>query len=176
MRRLLVIVALAAAVWFGWQRLFPSDTAQIEALFGRVAESLTNEDASEDATGAGRAGGLEALARVAALQNEFTVDATVDGGAPFQRLAGRQAIVAAAARVRAGVRNLAVRFPDIAMEFGDNRDEAHAQVTAEARFDEESGVRATDIRELQVTLVRIDGEWKIKSVTATSPLERLDER
>lgn len=165
---MLLFIVVAAAGGFGWAWLFPSDEAQIEDTLHRVAAALSN------ANGQGKGSGLEGLARVAGLQNEFAADAQVDAGPPFAKLTGRQDIVAAAARVVASVRNLEVRFPDIDTEVAGDRLTAASTVTAEARFDEASGARAIDARELAVTFTRVDGRWLIQSVTSVAPLQRLD--
>ena len=152
-----------AALWLAWQWMFPSDESQIRQLLTRVADGVG---------GSGESGNIEVLAQVAALQNDFAVDATVDAGEPFQRLSGRQAIVSAAARIRVGVRNLEVRFPEVSIDVAEDREQATALVTAEARFDDEEG-RSMDARELEMGFSHVDGRWVISSVTLVQPLKRL---
>jgi hypothetical protein len=168
--RLLLIVLLVPAAYFGWQWLFPSDEAQIRALLTRVAEGLEGSGAPE---GERTAGGLGAVARVARLQEEFAPDAVVEAGPPFQTLHGWPAIMSAAARVTVAVPTLDVRFTDVAVAVADDRQSAAATLVAEAHF-REDGRLSMDARELEVTFARLDGRWVIERVTLLRPLERLD--
>lgn len=167
--RLLTVVVLIPALYFGWLWLFPSDEAQITAVLEDIADGIARNDAGEG----GGSGTLGAVARAAALQEHFALDAVVEAGAPFQRLTGRQAIVAAAARVSVAVPNLEVSFPDLAIAVADDRQTATAVVTAEARFND-AGRRVMDARELEMTFSRLEGRWVISMVTLIQPLERLD--
>lgn len=166
-QRLLAILVLIPALYFGWQWWFPSDEAQITALLDHIAESVAGPEDGDSG------GPLGAVARAAALQEDFAVDAVIEAGAPFQRLTGRQAIVAAAARVSVAVPNLEVSFPDVDIAVAEDRQTATAVVTAEARFNE-AGRRVMDARELEMTFSRLDGRWVISRVTLIQPLERLD--
>jgi hypothetical protein len=163
-RRVIAAALLIPACWFAWQWMFPSDEAQIRQLLTRVADAIGNDGTD--------AGNIEGLAQVAALQNDFAVDATVDAGEPFQRLTGRQAIVSAAAKIRVAVRNLEIRFPDVSVDVAEGGEHATALVTAEARFDDDGG-RGIDARELEMSFTRVDGRWVIASVTLVQPLKRL---
>lgn len=165
--RLLTVVVLIPALYFGWLWLFPSDEAQITAVLEDIADGIARNDAGEGG------GTLGAVARAAALQEHFALDAVVEAGAPFQRLSGRQAIVAAAARVSVAVPNLEVSFPDVAIAVADDRQTATAVVTAEARFND-AGRRVMDARELEMAFSRLEGRWVISMVTLIQPLERLD--
>ena len=166
--RLIGAAVLLLALWFGWQWLFPDDQSQIRAVFARIS-AIVEASASAE-TGSG---GIEGLARVASLQQEFAPDATVDAGAPLQRLKGRQPIVAAAARVLLAARDLELRFPDITIDVAGDRQTATAIVTAEAYFDQ-AGQRTMDARELELTFMRVEDRWVIGAVSLIQPLERLD--
>jgi hypothetical protein len=173
MRRAVLAVIGIALVWLAWTRLFPSDEAQIQAVLARIAASLDNRGAESDQ---GRTGpGVAGLGRLAALQNEFAADVSVDAGPPFDRLQGRQAVVSAAARVHMAVRNLTLSFPDVSITVANDRQTANAAVTARAEFDGREG-RAVDARELTLQFSRHDGRWLIASVTMVQALERLDTR
>ena len=161
-RRLVLLAVLMPAFYFGWQWLFPDHETEIRALLARIEDGIENEDDQ----------GAQGLARVAALQNDFAVDATVEAGPPFQRLNGRQAIVAAAARVRVAVRNLDVEFTDVEITIAANGESASAFLTAEARFDEAGG-RAIDARELEIAFSRTDRRWVVSSVVVVQALKRL---
>ena len=175
MRRVSLTIAVMAAVWFGWQWMFPSDEAEIIATLARIAAALESSDAS-DAAGASRSGpAVSGLGRVAALQSEFTPDAVVNAGPPFERLLGRQAIVSAAARVHVAARNLTVRFSDISVVVANDRQTARVSAVAEAEFDGPDG-RTFDARELDIQFTRHDARWVIVEVTMIQAIERLDTR
>jgi hypothetical protein len=150
----------------GWQWLFPSDEAQIAALLERIADGVS---------GGAEEGSMGRLARAASLRDEFAPDVTVDAGPPFQRIKGREAIIALAARTGGAVRNLTISFPDVAIAVASDRQSATAVVTAEARFDEDGG-RGIDARELELAFTRLEGDWVISVVTLVRPIERLDGR
>jgi hypothetical protein len=158
LRRIIAFGIAAAGLWFAWGALFPDDEAKVRAVLGRITE------------------GVEDLAGIARLQEEFTVGAVVDAGPPFDRLEGRQPIVATAARVRAAIPRLELRFPETAIAFDDDRQSATAAVVAEARFDRRDGTTGFEARELEIRFVRDDGRWKISAVTLVQPLQRLDTR
>lgn len=162
-RNLVIAVAAAAVLWFGWQWLNPSDEAEIAAVLARVADGVSS------AAGEGDVG---RLARAASLRNEFAPDVVVDAGPPFQRIRGREAIIGAAARTSGSVRNLSISFPDMAITVAPDRRSATALVTAEARFDDGGG-RGIDARELELEFTRTDGNWVIAAVTLVEALQRL---
>jgi hypothetical protein len=165
-RNFVLAIAAAAGLWFGWQWFYPSDEAQIVALLERVADGVSS---------AAEQGDVGRLARAAALRHEFAADVTVDAGPPFQRITGREAIIAAAARTAGTVRNLSIAFPDVAVAVASDRQSATAVVTAEARFDDGGG-RGLDARELEIAFTRPDDNWVISAVTLVRPLDRLDGR
>lgn len=164
-RRIVLVVAVVAVMWFGWRWLWPDDEAQIRAMLGRIADGLGGESA---------ASAIGAVARVAALQQEFHPDATVDAGPPFQRLVGRPAIISAAGRARASIHNLEIRFPDVDVTIAANGDTATAVVTVEAYFNQAGEPRSIEARELEMAFARTDDRWVISQVTLLQPLERLD--
>jgi hypothetical protein len=165
-RHVALVIAAAASLWVGWQWLFPSDEAQIAAVLERIADGVSS---GEEQGGVGR------LARAAALANEFASDVTVEAGPPFERITGREAIIAVVARRAGAARNLTVTFPDVAIAVAPDRQSATAVVTAEARFDE-GGTRGIDARELELVFTRHEDTWVISAVTVVRPLERLDGR
>lgn len=161
-----LVFAAAAGLWVGWQWLFPSDEAQIAAVLERIADGVS---------GGAEQGSVGRLARAAALANEFAADVTVDAGPPFERITGREAIVAVVARRAGTARNLTVTFPDVAIAIAPDRQSATAVVTAEARFDD-GGTRSMDARELELAFTRQESTWVISAVAVVRPLERLDGR
>ena len=165
-KRLVLAVAAAVGLWFGWQWVFPNDEAQITAVLERIAAGVSG--------GAGE-GSVARLTRAASLRSEFAPDVIVDAGPPFQRITGRDAIMNVVARTRGSVRNVVIAFPDVAIAVASDRLSATAVVTAEARFDEPGG-QGRDARELDLAFTRHEGQWVISAVTLLRPLNRLDGR
>lgn len=163
--RLTIIVAIAAGAWFGWAWLFPSDERQIRAVLERIAEGVS---AMDDEQGSG----LDAMARLAALQDEFAPTATIDAAPPFDRVNGRQALIAAALRVRGATGQLEIEFADVTIDVAADRQTATAAVTAEAQFDAPDGGRTLDARELAMTFTRLDDRWVIATVVLMETLGR----
>lgn len=166
MARAVLVVGLAIGAWFAWAWLFPSDEAQIRGVLERIAEGVSGAGAGEGE------GGLDRLARLAALQEEFAPDAAIDAGPPFGRVNGRQAIVAAAARVGGAARRVELTFPDVAITVADDRESAEAVVTAQAEYDANAGGRVVDARELDLRFARVDGRWVINGVVLIDTLTR----
>lgn len=162
-----ILAVVGVGGWYGWHWLFLSDEAEIEAVLDRIAESV---QAADDE------GAIGGLARAALLGRELAPNVTIDAGPPFQRLTGRESIIATAARLRGAVRNLEIHFPDIAIDVAPDRQSAAALVTAEARFVEPGAGRGVNARELEIGFVRLNGDWVIATVSLVRPLERLDGR
>lgn len=161
-----MLAVVLVAGWTAWQWAFPSDEAQIEAVLERIAENLAGGAAEAE---------VARLARAASLRHEFAPDVVIDAGEPLQRINGREALVGMAARLHGTVRNLEVRFHDLAIVVAPDRQAATATVTAEARFDDGAG-RGIEARDLAMTFTRVDGDWVVASVSLIRALERLDGR
>jgi hypothetical protein len=165
-RKALIAVALAAAAWYGWQWLFPGDEARIAAVLERIADAVQEEGSQPAAI----------LARAARIARELAPEVTVDAGPPFERVAGREALAAAAARARSRVQNLEIRFPDMDIVVSPGRDTALARVTAEARFVSGGSGQVREARELEIGFVRREGEWLVGSVVLVRAIDRLEAR
>ena len=165
-RVIVVASMIAAAGWYGWRWLFPSDETAIHAVLERIAGGVE---------GGGAESAASRLARAAALRREFDPEVTVDAGPPFTRLSGRDAIIGTMARLNGSVRNLDVDFSDVTIRIDPDRHGATANLTAEARFDDVGG-GGFDARELDVTFTRTEGAWVVSAVTLVQPLRRLDQR
>lgn len=164
-RKALMAAALAAAAWYGWQWLFPDDEARIAAVLARIADAVQEEGSQPAAS----------LARAARIARELAPEVTVDAGPPFDRVAGREALAAAAARARSRVQDLEIRFPEMDIVVSPERETALARVTAEARFVGASG-QVREARELEIGFVRREGEWLVGSVVLVRAIDRLDGR
>jgi hypothetical protein len=167
LRNTVVIIAVVAVAWLGWGWMFPDDEAQIREVLDRIAEGVS---------GGSSEGEVGRLARAASLRNDFDPDIVVDAGAPFARLKGRDAVIGTAARLSGSMRNLEITFADVEIQVSADRAQAHAAMTAEARFDEGAGGRGIDARELDVSFRRLDGRWVVSEVALIRALQPLDAR
>jgi hypothetical protein len=175
-RSLIVIAAICGLAYLGVRWMFPDDEAQIAATLHRIAEAFESSSTAVGGNSAAPIGGFEGIARLASLQEEFTVDVVVDAGPPFQQLHGRQSIVSALARANALARDLDVRFADIKTVVAEDRQGATSVVTAEARFADRAGERMLEAREFEVTFTRLEGRWLVAAVRLLQPLRRLETR
>lgn len=155
-QRIVIVAVACLALWFGWRYAFPSDEAQIR----RVLESIA------DAVGSGTAdeGQVARIARAASMRNELDPQIVVDAGPPFSQMTGRDAVVAAVARLNSTVRDLEVELSDVHTTVAPDRTTARTSLTVEGRFRDERGERVVDARELDVRLRRLDGEWVVSQV------------
>jgi hypothetical protein len=155
-----VTVAAAAAAYFWWY----GPERQIRRALASVAEGL-----SHDAP----ASGLAAVSAAAALQPFFAVDVTVDPGRPFGAVSGRDAVLAAAARVRSTAPALRVEFVDVRIELAPDNLSASIDCTAMATLHDRAGQESVDAREVMMTMTVQDGRWVITRARAVDILEPL---
>ena len=169
MGRAIRIVAMLALIaigaWYGWRWLVPDDEAEIRAVLERIADAVT-------ATPGGDTG---RLVRAASLSREFDPEVAIDAGPPFQRLRGRDAVIGTAARLNAAVRDLQITFRDVTIHVDPARQEATANLVAQAQFDDGGGA-GFDARELDVTFRRLGDAWVVSAVTLVPPLRRIDQQ
>lgn len=161
MQRIIVIVVLLAAAWFGWRYFFPTDEARIRRGLERIADAVGMD---------GGEGEVARIARAASMRNELDPDIVVEAGPPFSRMTGRDIVVAAVARLNSSVPDLDVQVRDVQVAVAPDRTTASGSVTVEARFRDERGERVTDARELDLTFRRRDGDWVVSTVTLVRAL------
>lgn len=167
-RRIVIVAVVCLAVWLTWRYVFPSDEAQIR----RVLESIT------DAVGSGDAGEGQVahIARAASMRNELDPQIVVDAGPPFSQISGRDAVVAAVARLNSMVRDLDIGLNDVQTTVAPDRTAARSSLTVEASFRDERGERVVDARELDVAFRRLDGEWVVSQVALVRALSPITPR
>jgi hypothetical protein len=157
-----VFAVVAMTAWVGWRWMFPSDEAQIRAALDRLARAVGTQ--AEDTT-------LAAIGRLAALSEDLAPDIRVDARAPLAPIDGRDALVAAVARVRGSVHDLEVRFVDVEVRVDDGQSTARVSATAEARFVRLAGQRPElDARELDIGFGRRDDRWVVTSIAVVDVL------
>jgi hypothetical protein len=168
LQRALVVVAVAAAAWFGWRWLFPDDEAQIRSVLEHIAETMSRGTRDE--------GEVARLARVASLRTALDPEITVDAGQPFSRIRGRDALIGSVARFNAGARDVEFELADVQVHVALDRSQATVYLTAEARFVDANGGRGLEARELNLTMKRRDGDWVVSAITPVRTLEPLKPR
>ncbi len=166
-RATVIAVVIAAAGWLAWGWLAPSDEAEIRALLDRLADGASGEE---------RASEIGRVARTAAVRGDLDPGITVDAGPPFQRLNGREAVIATAARVNKTLLSLEIRFSDVEITVDVDRQRAHATLTAEAYFMATPGARSFDARELEMAFRRFEGRWVVAEVLLIRAIKPLTTR
>ena len=166
LRPVVIAAALAVCGWYGWGYLFPDDEAEIRAVLERIAEGVSS----------GGEGGVSRIARAAALRHEFSPQVTVDAGAPFERLTGRDAVIGMAAKVAGAAKNLDVRFDDVSIVLGSEGDTADVSLTAYAQLTDAAGGHGVDARELKAAFSKTDGRWLVRAVTLVRAIQPMDTR
>jgi hypothetical protein len=158
--RLVVIVAVVAAATGGY-RWWNSPERQIRRVLEAIAEDLSHGEPVS---------GLAAVAGVAALQNHFTIDVVIEPGRPLPPLSGRDAVMAAAIRLRAATPALRVEFADmnVMIDAGGTEATVDCRVTMTGPG---AGQDNLDSREVVVILRVVDGQWMVARATAQHVME-----
>jgi ketosteroid isomerase-like protein len=164
-QRALATLVVLLALWFGWRYFFPDDEAQIRGVLDRVADAVTSDE-----------GEVARIARAASMRNELDPQVAVDAGPPFSTIAGREALVAAVARLNSTVRDLDVQLEDVQVTVAPDRATARVSLTAEAHFRDEGGGPALEARELDVMFRRRDGDWVVSEVALVRALDPVSPR
>lgn len=156
----LLVLAVAAAVagytwWYGTER-------QIRRVLVSVEEGFTH---------AAPSAGLGAVSTAAALQPHFSEDVVIEPGRPFGAVQGRDAVLAAAARVRSTTPAFRVEFVDVQIDLTPDDQSASIDCTAMATLQDRAGQESVDAREVIITMHVQDGRWVITHVRAVEVLE-----
>jgi hypothetical protein len=160
MRLLGLAAGAALGVWL-WMALHPSPERLIRRQLAGVADAVS--------FGPGQ-GSLARLAAAERLGDFFStnVDVRIDvPGRQEHRLAGREEIQQAALAARASLHALRVTLPDVVIIVDADQASAVADLTLEARLDEEPD---RIVQEMKVTLRKIDGQWLIVKVETVRTL------
>lgn len=161
-QRLIAVAVIGVVLWFGWRYFFPSDEAQIRGTLERIAEAVGSGDAEQ--------GQVARIARAASMRNELDSQIVVEAGPPFSQITGRDAVVAAVARLNSSIRDLEVALNDVQVSVAPDRATARAALTVEARFRDERGEPVVDARELEVAFRRLDEDWVVSQVALVRAL------
>ena len=156
-------VVVVAFVWvgFGW---VSSEERQIRRRLDVLAEtaSVGGQDAN-----------LVRMAKAARLAGDFTEDVTIDLGSSSTTFRGRDALMAMAARIRVSQEGLRIELVDVQITVAADGPRATASMAVKGSVaDFATGDQVIDAREIEMTLVKMDGEWLIQDVSAVSSIKR----
>lgn len=155
---LFLLLGVFGGVYWWWSR----PERQIHRVLDALADALSHDMPRE---------GLGAVAAVAGLPQYFAADVVLDPGRPFPVLTGRDAVVAAAARVRGALPVLRLELADRRIEMGADAAQAVVSVAVSARMTDRAGQQSMDAREVKLIMKRIDGRWVIARAEAVAALE-----
>lgn len=156
---MVLVLAAAAAAVIGW-RWWSSPERLVHRTLDAIEDRLTHDAPVT---------GLAAVAAAAGLQDSFTIDAVAEPGPPFTPIAGRDALVGAAARLIGATPALHVEFVDRKMSLEASTAQVACNVVAVVR--DRAGQETRDARELRMTLVVREGRWQIERVNVAEILE-----
>jgi hypothetical protein len=154
---------LLGAAGFGAAYLWwSSPEREIRRVLDSVAEALSHDTPTS---------GLTAVSKVSSLQQYFSSDVTIEAGRPFPTVNGRDAVLAAAARLLSVAPALRVAFEDVQIDVADDEESAAVGCTAIGTQQDRAGQETVDARELRITMRLVDGEWVIAHARAIDVLE-----
>lgn len=153
--RLVALSAFGAVGFWGWGLLFPSAEQVIRKQLielAKVASIRPNESP------------LTKLAHAQRLSSLFAADAqlTLDmPGRSTQTLNGRDEVLQAAGYARSLLNTLRLKFVDIIVRVGPDKQSALAHITATADL---PGERLPEVQELEISFRKTDHDWLINRV------------
>jgi hypothetical protein len=164
LRVLSVAALVAVGVWL-WTVLFPSPEKVIRQRLATVAKraSFTADESA-----------LARLADAESLAGYFSTNVEIDLDVPgrFQlTITGRDEVTQHAAAADSMVSSLSVKFLDVTLTIGPDKQSAVADFTVEARA---GGDPDLIVQEMKFTLRKIDGQWLITRVETIRTLSILN--
>ena len=159
--RAVLVLALAAALVWGWWTFFPSPERVIRKDLKELAQSVSF---------GGNEAPLAKLANATKVASYFTGDAQVIVDVPgYSRLtlSGMDELRPAALRARQAMNSLKVDFVDISVSVADPKQTAVADVTAKGVV---PGEKDFQIQELRFTFARVGRNWLIRRVETVKTL------
>lgn len=157
-------LALLVGIWQVW----PSDQRRIRSLVAGIAGAFDGRTAANE---------LERAARLAPLARALAPDVVVDGLAADGRvadaaLAGREAVIGAAAGALRLVPDLTIRVEDVVVTVAPqaSRASAIAGIVVSGAAGDAGGWR--DVREVRFELSRHEDGWLVTRVTPIQALQR----
>jgi hypothetical protein len=132
-----------------------SDEDRVRRRLDELAQNVSIED---------RETPLIRQARAARLTTYMTPDATIDVGAPFSPVAGRDAALRVVAEVRVPAGGVTVEFTEVRVTVDTRTRRALATVTAALTAGAAFGGEGLEMRELDMVFSEIGGEWLVEQV------------
>ena len=116
---------------------------------------------------------LVRMAKAARLAGYFTEDITIDLGSPSTVIRGRDTLMTMAVRTPVSPEGLRIELVDVQITVDAEGARAIASMTVQGSgIDFATGDQMIDAREIEMTLVKVDGEWLIQRVNAVSAIRR----
>jgi len=159
--RILLVVLLAAAVFWVWNRFFPS------------AETAVRRQLQQDARLASFSQGESLISKGLAINSLMDgctedIEISVDiQGYQRQTVAGKEELRPAAMVVRGHLSSLKVEFLDMNVDVAPNKQTAVVNLTAKIRV---PGEQEFFPQELKVTMKKVDGKWLIRKIETVKTL------
>lgn len=160
--RLVVLLVLAALVGAGWL-WWPTDTKRITRMLNELAADATFRPAE---------GNLLRLAKVQAIANRFTQNATIRFetlGVAEREVTGRDEIRGVAAIAQGLAQGLEVKLYDLVITLGTEPGTARVELTATATSGKQEAFSA---QEFLLQLVKVEGKWLIQSAETQKTLRK----
>ncbi len=155
-----VVVGAAAAGYFWWY----SPERQIRRVLASVEEGFTHGEPTT---------ALGAVSAPSALQPYFSADVAIETGRPLGVVQGRDAVMAAATRLRSSTPAFRLEFVDVQIDLASDNLSASINCTAMATLQDRAGQESVDAREAIITMHVQDGRWVITRARAVEVLEPL---
>jgi len=159
--RIVLLAALAAlGVWL-WTALFPRPETVIRQRLMKLARTVTSSPNESDLA---RLASARSVAAFFSTNVELNVDLPELG---HRDSMDREEITQAALMARSRAGGLQVKFPDITITVGPDKQSAAADLTVEAKV---SGEHDSVVREMKFTLRKTDGQWLITRIETVRTL------
>ena len=159
---LLVALVLVAGTYFALRPWLSGDERVVRENLRELAEAASFEAAEQRGARLGLA---------ASIGRFFTPDVTIDIGAPFHAIRGRDAVMALAATAPVPRRGVRIEFVDVQVWMGEDRQSAVAYLTATGAASDQTGESSVDARELEMGFRKMDGEWLVERIKEINPIE-----
>ena len=145
-----LLAAVSTACLYG-------DEDRIRRRLDEVAQTLSVED---------RETPMIRRARAIRLTTYLTPDVTIDVGAPFSPVVGRDAVLQAVAAARVPPEGVRVEFHEVQVTLDTRTRRARATATGTVMAGAASGGEQLAARELDMVFSEIGGEWLVAEVLA----------
>lgn len=159
----LVLLAAAGGLGFWlWTIVFPSPEKIVLKKLSSLAATASFDGNASSITRAGKAGNV---AGHFAADAQIVVDVS---GAGARTLSGREEIREAAMGGFASLNSLNVRFLDVTVKVGEDKQSAEVNCTADVRAGDSKDL---SVQELRFQFQKIDGDWRITRVETVKTLQ-----